>query len=745
MFLVCLLISLTYAYYKTRYAEKIYPVTTSIYFKENKQSNGEGRLLYNNPLVNVSRNYKDEIFIIKSYPLIERTLKELNFGVGFYNEGNIKTTEIYDPQVKIIVLQHAYYHQFYFKILNQQEFQLFERKENSTFKNFAFGDTINFSGLKFIASLKSNAHSYIPNGQPTLFTYNDPSNLTGSYIGGLQTQWAEEGAGVLIMTINGSIPQKQIDFLNGLIRVYQSYDLERKNQTASRTIDFIDEQLRAIRDSLSRAEDKLQRVKSESLYTGMNTETAGLFGDRLNGMEDEKSQLFLKDRYYKYLKEYISQEESFDKIILPSSVGISDPILVSLVSKWIEGQALLKDYSIIENPLVADEKRKIEYLKGGILESVRNLEQADKIKMDFMNQRMQSMEQKMSGLPLAERKLVAIKRNYSFLESLYIFLLEKSEEAGISRASSTTDIATLNPPMQAGGAINPNPTKNYAFAVALGLGLPTLLFVLLELLNSKIQSKEDVEKVTTIPFIGGIGHMVGENNLEVFSSPKNAISESFRALRSDLNYFLGKREKAVIVITSSISGEGKTFTSINLASVFSISDKKTLLIGADMRRPKIFDDFSLSNEIGLSTYLAGIAEFDAVIQHTPYKRLDLVSGGPIPPNPSELLLTSRLKGLIHEAKSRYDFIIIDTPPLAIVSDAFAFEEFADHTLFVIRQNYTPVSLLRSIDDSYRTGKLKNTSIILNDIYISGPGYGYGYGYGYLNNKSKSRNGYGYYS
>jgi capsular exopolysaccharide synthesis family protein len=270
--------------------------------------------------------------------------------------------------------------------------------------------------------------------------------------------------------------------------------------------------------------------------------------------------------------------------------------------------------------------------------------------------------------------------------------------------------------------------------------VPFTLFVLFEIVNNRVQSKEDIDKLTTIPFIGGVGHSTHSNNLMVKERPKSGVSESFRAMRSNLNYFTGNKTRQVFMVTSSISGEGKTFTTINLATVFALSGKKTLIVGADMRRPKLFTDFDCRNDIGLSTYLSQLNDFDQVVQQTFIESLYLVSGGPVPPNPSELLLTDRFEQFIREAINKFDFIIIDTPPLALVTDAFVISKFANHTVFVLRQNFSPKQFIRSIDEYYRSGKIKNISILLNDIYKSGLGYGYGQGYAYYYGYSY---GYGY--
>jgi capsular exopolysaccharide synthesis family protein len=296
------------------------------------------------------------------------------------------------------------------------------------------------------------------------------------------------------------------------------------------------------------------------------------------------------------------------------------------------------------------------------------------------------------------------------------------------------------------GPISPHTTRNYFIGFASGLSIPFLLFILFEISNTKVQSREDIEKITSIPFIGGVGHKRMDQNLEVLLKPKSAISESFRALRSNLNYFLDGNSKGVFLITSSVSGEGKTFTSINLASVFALSGKKTLIVGADMRKPKIFTDFKLDNSVGLSNYLAGLNDFDEIVRPTQFENLYLISGGPVPPNPSELILNIRMESFLQVAREKFDFIFIDSPPLALVTDAFVLSGLVDHTLFIIRQNYTPKALLKTINDFYAAGKISKISFVLNDIYKSGPGYGYGYAYGYgygynylygFNSRSKS--------
>jgi len=720
------------AYFKTRYAVPIYPVSASIVIKEKEEAT-EGKLLYNNPLVSGFRNYLNELYIIRSYPLIERTLRDINFGVAFYTEGNVLTTEVYDIPIDTHIINDSDVGNanFYFKYLDNNRFQLIEHDDIEKNKGaiYNFGDTISRDGLSIVFEPKPGSDQPLEVGSLYLFTYTSPNQLAGSYVSRLSATWAEEGAGVINLSITGSNPKKEVDFLRGLIRHYQLYDLNKKNEAATRTIDFITGQLSGISDSLHNVEQQLERFKDQNVLMDLSGEAKRLY-EKLTPLEAQKVELNVKRNYYKYLTDYIQSAENLDQIILPSSVGISDGILNSLMSRMIDIQLQIKMNGKPNNPMVSESKRLIGEIKQDIIESVRNQKMADQIKQEYLDKQINELNRQLNYLPLAERKLVSIQRNYSLLENLYIFLLQKKAEASISKASSTADIDIVNPPMVIGGAVTAKPFSNYLLGILFGIGIPFAVFFVMEAFNTKIQSREDVEKVTTIPFIAGVGHKRGENNLEVLTAPKSSIAESFRALRSNLNYFLAKRDNAVFLITSSISGEGKTFTSVNLASVFALSEKKTVIIGADMRKPKIYQDFNLSNETGLSSYLAGLSNFDTIVQATANPFLDLISGGPVPPNPSELLMNAKMEEFLAEAKKRYDYVIIDTPPLAIVTDAFLLSAYADHTLFLVRQNYTPKVLLRTADDFYISGKFKNMSIVLNDIYRSGPGYGYGYNYGY---------------
>lgn len=752
-----LLITLSIALYINRYSQRIYPISASIIIREKDDING-AEILYDNGLIDQYRNYLNEPYILRSYPLIQRAVEELNFKVSFSLVGRVITTEVYNAlPVKVMckAKDEGKTGSFNLRVLDDNSLSITDLVNGGSAISKKFGEDFQVGNFQMKVEKIPGAELMDHFGVDYLMLVRPTLDVTREYVSKLGVKWAEKGAGVMNLSIFGANPQKEIDFINSVIKNYQEYDLEKKNQTADRTVAFIRDQLINISDSLRTFENQLQQFKKNNRTTGDLSIDGQRVYSRIESLEAQKAELSIRANYYAYLHNYITESRNLDQIILPSSMGINDAVIGNLISKVVDLQLEIKLYVARENapnPLLNSKMNRLNELKQEIIEAIKSLKSTDKIKSDFLNKQITDAEKQMGYLPLAQRQYISIQRNYSLLENLYIYLMQKKSEAEISKAANVSDLVMVNPPMQLGGAISPKISQNYMIAIILGLAIPFILFVLVEFMNNKVQSKEDIEKFTSIPFIGGIGHKKGDLNLEVFNSPKSSISESFRALRSNLNYFTGNSEKAVFMITSSISGEGKTFTSINLASILSLSGKSTLIIGADMRKPKLYKDFEVSNELGLSSYLAGLADFDTVVQKTRYANLDLVSGGPVPPNPAELLLHKSMDEFIVKAKARYDYIIIDTPPMAIVTDSFALSGYADHIIFLVRQNYTPKELLRTAQDYFSSGKLKNISIVFNDVYKSGLGYGYGYGYNYgytygYNGYGygKSKNGYGYYT
>ncbi len=738
------LAGLSIAYVVNRYTTKIYPVKASIIIKENEENLG-AKFLYNNELVNPYRNHLNEVYIMKSYPLIQEVVESLHLEISMYKEGDIKTTEYYNPefplQIRFAKDKKQAGRPFFIKIVDENTFQIYyegldtDTKEAKHLQHLSFNDTVRVNGFTFYAAKIDSVKEYI--GVPFLVTVRDPESIARQYSSKLKLTWAELQSSVLDLEIQGAVQRKEIDFLNKFIERYQKYDVEKKTRESKMAISFLDKQLQVIGDSLQRYEDEVVNFKKENVIVNLEAETERLY-DKMLTLEEQNFKYKLAENYNQYVLDLL-QNAKYDGVFTPQSVGIQDEILTGLISELLAEQSQVNLYlsntkkgvdKTADNPSLQSKLQKIELLKKDITKAIANDRVTQNINQKFVQTQIKLIEEQLKKIPNTERKLAAIQRNFSLRENLYTFLLQKRAEAGLSEASTTSDIVVVNPP-SAGGAITPKTSQNYIFGLLLGFIIPVIVFVIIEILNDKVQSREDISFMTNVPVVGGIGHNKEVETLVVINKPRSSMAESFRALRSNLNYFTENKNNQVFMVTSSLPGEGKSFTSLNLASVFALAGKKTLLIGADLRKPKLYDDLGLKNDLGLSQYLSNLATLEQVIQTSEIENLDMIAGGATPPNPSELLLKPQMKELVEHLRQRYDFIVLDTPPMGLVTDAFVLAEFANHILFVVRQGFTPMPVLQSLEEYHQRGKLQNISIVFNDLRKSGLGYGYGnYGYGY---------------
>jgi capsular exopolysaccharide synthesis family protein len=344
------------------------------------------------------------------------------------------------------------------------------------------------------------------------------------------------------------------------------------------------------------------------------------------------------------------------------------------------------------------------------------------------------MDVSFRSLPETEQNLIRIERQFTLSENLYTYLQEKRAEAAITKASNTVNNKIIEP-ATGGFKITPKPLQNYTVAFLIGILFPLILIFLKEIFRTKIEDLKFLERRLRIPILSTILLNRTDNNLVVLNQGKSGISEGFRSLRANLKYVLQRDDKITIMVTSTISGEGKTFCAVNLASVYSLTGKKTVLLGCDMRKPKIFGDFQIENKKGLSTFLSGESnDWKEVISPSGYENLDILVAGPTPPNPAELLLSVRFTALVEELKKEYDVIIMDTPPVGLVSETLDLLNHVDLTLFVFRQNYSQRTFIDSLNTLKGTKNLKSIYAVFNGVDMtkvnSGYGYSYGYGYGY---------------
>ena len=541
-------------------------------------------------------------------------------------------------------------------------------------------------------------------------------------------------ASVLKISIRGESPEKETAFLNKLSQIYIQEDLNLKNKTSDNTLMFIDKQINEIRDSLNYIESQLQNFKENNDISKVD-KNSDRFYENLNLLQNQKSNVIIEQKYLAYLETYLNEKSNFDDLIIPSIYGVENNIIESLIAKLlslkIELTAIDPNGDLV-NTYKDNINQNIRLIKDNIKDAISNQQATNKILLNDIENRINLSDDLLSSLPLVERQLINIERHYNLSESIYLFLLEKRTETGIVGASNVSKARVLEPALlQNAKLVSPNKTQNFLIAVLLGLIVPIVFFTLKITFNSNITSFKEIKDNTDIPFAGSVGRNFSGSELVVIEQPKSVISEGFRNIRSNVEFLIDQNlnRAKVILLTSSISGEGKTFCSENLASVYSISGKKTILIGADLRKPRMFRIFNDDNSIGLSNYLSGNITKSELIKKSAHPFLDYINSGPNPPNPAELLDKESMNVLLDSLKKEYDYIIIDTPPICLVSDALSLLDKVDLTLYVVRQNYTKLGLLNYINEMYQSKKIQNISIIMNDTDYS-LGYGYNYGQGY---------------
>ncbi len=612
-------------------------------------------------------------------------------------------------------------------------------------KTFAFGEQVDLPFLS--GKLVLNKARRFNSGNEFYLQFSSFNGVVASYRGRTSVANAK-GSPIVDITLIDKNKQKIVDYLNMTVTVLEEDQLGRKNQYATNAIAFIDDQLNKVQGELTENTRALNDYRRKTKMYGLQSDGSFL-NEKLLKFEEEKQGIERQLNYYDNLKDYLLSSSSFTEIPAPSIAGISDANILGNVSKinQLSVDKSKLQYSVRREASVFDDlDRQIEGLKNVLLENIKAATNILVKDLRSVNTKIVRLESQFNDLPEEQQKLNSIKRKYTLSQQTYNVFLSKRGEAEIIKASNVSDILVVDSAKNTGAqVISRNLNVRYVFAFFIALLIPLLIAFLFVLLDKKIHSPSDIEKLTSIPLIGIVGKNILDNNLVVHRTPKSTVSESFRGIRSGLQFFYKQKDVGgakTVLVTSSVSGEGKTFCSINVATVFALSGKKTILLGLDLRKPKIFGDFKIKNDVGIVNYIIGQKTLDDVLVNTEIDNLDVITSGPIPPNPSELLMGENLKTLITTLKSKYDYIVLDTPPLGLVSDALELLDYADVSLYVVRQGYSKKEMLNVVNEKYKTKQISNVSIVYNGYdYKSGYGYGNGYGYGYGYGYGDYANGY----
>jgi tyrosine-protein kinase Etk/Wzc len=760
IFIVSVVAAIGLAFFANRFITPKYKISSSLLIKEEtRKPGGNMNDFLNSSLFGINQNFQNELWVLKSTPVIEQSIRNLDLTTGYYLNRGFRHRDAYGKvPFRILLLQnHVQPVNVRFKISIQDNghFDIKAKAKNVSFVDFntsivafkksrwnfsesgEFGKLIETSDMAFLVQLDTLNEPHYSNDYTYSFLFTDPVSLIADVKKQLGFKVIDKMATVIEITFKCPSVKEGQDFVNEIMNVYSEQNLARKNHSANIAINYIEKQLGEISDSLSLTEDKLQRFRSTNQLLNVTEQATG-FSTQYMDLQNKMAELMTCKSYYDYVADCLEKNNDFSNMTVPASMGISDQLLNSLMSELITAQAqrsnLIQNNQEL-NPLVQKLSIQIENTKKTISENIAALRKTTDISIDEMNKRIRKVEAEISRLPKTQRQLGGIERKYRLNDAIYNYLLEKRAEAKITQASNMPDDIIIEPAKMVGTRpVSPNIEMIYLLALFLGLAVPFGYLTIKEAVNNKIETQESIERLTNKPVLGKIMHNHHGKVDVVLEFPKSIIAESFRALRTNLEYQFRGIPHKVIMITSCIEGEGKSFNAVNLAMSYALLGRRTLLMGFDLRKSTNYFNNPGELQLGLSSWYTDSLSQEDIIFHSPHEKLDYIQSGPIPSNPIELLAQNKTETLLSQLKTIYDCIILDTTPLAQVSDAYLLMDYADIKIVIARYNYTIRKVFSLIMNDIKQKNINNVGIVLNDNKVYSDQYGYGYGY----NKKKKR-------
>lgn len=711
-----------------------------------------GFTLPNSPVALFSKNkvnLDNEIEVLKSHRLLEQVCKNLNLTNQYYNVGYLNNIELWKNRPFTIdwladeSIMDTKLISFEIEIVNGG-YKVNISSSITSNKVYPFNSVQYINKIPYKLSLQIGTNLSSINGSKFLINHSSVASVVSNLSNSLDIVNSNKNSDILIISLNGTTVDKSEVILNEIIKQFDVDGLNDRKLVSQRTVDFVNQRFKSLENQLDSVETKKANYKRNNELTFITADALAATTGKVSATSDVfgvETQIALA----KILDQTIKSDKKLS--LLPANIGLNNTGVNQLISEFniavLERERLLVSGGV-NNPGVQFLNNKLASLKLNTLESIKAYQQELEVSLSKNNYIKKSSDNKFSSIPNNEKVLRGIERQQNIKETLYLLLLQKREEAAINVAITSSSIKVIDYAISSSNPISPKKGTFYFVSILIGLFIPFLILYISFLLDDKLHTKDDVLRLTKNKIIlSEIPHIDSATKI-TSSNDRSILGESFRILRTNLTYiFPLQNEKLAqtIMVTSTIKGEGKTFTALNLSISFSIMNKKVLLIGADMRNPQLHNYLTIKkNETGLQDYLHNVAIdwHNVVKQSTLYNGLDIILSGNIPPNPAELLSNGRLDKLITEAKNEYDFIIIDTAPTLLVTDTLIISQLVDSTLYVIRANYTPKKLLEFSVNLSDKEKLKNMAYVINNVGSNYKGYSYnykynyayGYGYGY---------------
>jgi capsular exopolysaccharide synthesis family protein len=744
LFLVSCIICVIIAFLINRYSKAVYMVSAVISVSEKNENNPGNLLLQGTTSENASStssgiNVTQEIAMLKSIPFIKRTIEALDFEVSYFRRDKIGETELYGrspfklnfPDTSLISKIRG--KKFKINFQNKETFTISDVSDKSENKGTgSVGRPFSTGGTTFILNLTRYFDSNRDSEKDYFFKVNWTESSAFSFKDGLEILSDDPESGILQINLKTSVPDKGVVFVDELTKQYIKDKYEEKSRSASQALTFINEQINSVKGTLGGTESSLANFKASNTFSDPNAMTNRNL-DALAEVDNERFNLKQQDNYYSTLMNDLNSNVSVDQLVAPSSLGVQDQATTNLINQLTDLQTQKNSYAASgdsKNPYLQELDQKINANKTALRESVRRLQSVNRARMGQLNARAGQFQSNVYRIPQAEKQFTDINRSRDFNDALYQFLMQKRVEAGIMKASAIIEDKIVQPAYSNSVPLEPKKGRNYVFGFVIGFLLPLGYLKLRSALVREVGEKDEIQDATSIPIAGSIYHNLDSTSLVIKQDSRTAVSESFRILRYNLTHSIKDPSQKVILFTSTKSGEGKSFSSINIALSFAVAKKKTILINLDLRLPsKAYEEISNDNGVGITTYFEDIVPLNETIQKTDNPYLDYIPTGELPTNPAELLTDgNKLENLLKYLKTVYDYIIIDAPPLGVVADPLIISSYSDLTVLIVREKYTLKENLHELEDMYTEGKIKNVVMVINDVRLDRKGYKNAYYY-----------------
>jgi tyrosine-protein kinase Etk/Wzc len=751
LFVIGIIVSLGLAYLENRSWLPSVQTAGTVMIEENRAgANSTQALMQGFGVQSGYKNVTNQVIMLRSYDLVCKVVDSIPFlKVDYISKGPFITRNLY--RTSPIFIQSDYIspeaYNILFKIkLRTNGTYLITTENSKQYNNLhiegRFGQPVQHN-LFFITV--NNVNNYLVNTD-LFFHFRSRESLVSDFSQRLNFGYVEEGSSVLNISLVSETPDRDIDFINRLCETFLADNLDRKNDVANKTINFIDNQLGVVSKNLAISEGDMTNFRQSNKIVDVSSHTSELLGKAAK-FDAQQAELKLRETYLDYLSKYLRTNLADGAIIAPSSLGLSEPMLMTFVQQINELNVQRSEATEL-NPYYAKYTKQIETAKLTVLEVIKSMRASLNIEKNDFNKRLSVVNKEIEELPKKELEMISIERKYKMDDNYYTFFLQKRAESEILKASNTPDNNILDKARIITTTNTGKRSKTILVFLLFGILIPTIIVVIIELLNNTIRSSKDVEKNSSFPLIGAIRHTKSSDPLLVSKNPRSAFTEMFRVIRTRVEFIVQRKTNIMIMSTSTESGDGKTYFSINLAAVYSMASKKTILVDMDIRKPSINQKFNIVQPMGVTNYLVNQCSLDDIILHLPKVDFDILPAGSIPPNPGELIRSDKLSVMFEDLRKRYDYIIVDSSPIGMVTDAYSLAHLSDVNLFVVRNAKTNKTFFKKLCTQLKVDNLPHMYSILNDIVDDGSRYsnyklykyayliGNSYGYGYSSKKKK---------